>query len=128
PPPIAERMVSNVTREITVAKHWLHFPVKNGASKRVLTVSADGQPVRQFDIELADAEPDWWAPLDVSAWAARKLTITASQLPESSTALDTLPQADEMIGAENLYHEPLRPQLQFSPRRGWMNDPNGLSF
>ena len=26
----------------------------------------------------------------------------------------------------DLYHEPTRQQIHFSPRRGWMNDPNGL--
>ncbi len=51
-----------------------------------------------------------------------------NQLPENSTALTSLKQADAMIGAENLYHEALRPQSQFSAKRGWVNDPNGLVF
>lgn len=127
-PPVAAKLVENVGREIEAAQHWLNFPVKTGAGKRVVTVSVDGQPVRKFDIELADAEPDWWAPLDVSAWTGKKLTITVDKLPEKSTALETIRQTNELIGAENLYHEPLRPQLQFSPRRGWMNDPNGLAY
>ena len=127
-PPVAAKLVADVSREVVAAKRWLNFPVKNGAHKRVITVSVDGKPVRKFDIELADAEPDWWAPLDVSAWAGKTLTISADQLPETSTALDSLRQSDGLLDAENLYREPLRPQLQFSPRRGWTNDPNGLAF
>ncbi|MEP6671917.1 MAG: glycoside hydrolase family 32 protein [Chthoniobacter sp.] len=127
-PPVATKLIANVGREIEIAKHWLNFPVKTGGNKRVITISVDGQPARKFDIELADAEPDWWAPLDVSAWAGRKVTVSADKLPEKSAALEALRQTDDLIGAENLYHEPLRPQLQFSPRRGWMNDPNGLAF
>jgi sucrose-6-phosphate hydrolase SacC (GH32 family) len=33
-------------------------------------------------------------------------------------------QADQIKGAENLYHEALRPQFHFSSRRGWNNDPD----
>ena len=91
-------------------------------------MSVDGQPLRKFDIELADAEPDWWAPLDVSVWAGKKLAVTVDKLPEKSAALDSLRQSDGLLDTQNLYHEALRPQLQFSPRRGWTNDPNGLAF
>ena len=126
--PVAAKLISDASREITAAKHWLHFPVKTGASKRVITVSVDGKAERSFDIELADGEPEWWAPLDINAWVGKKLTISVNRLPENSKALDSVQQADEFIGAENLYHEALRSQLQFSPKRGWMNDPNGLVF
>ncbi len=127
-PPMAVKIAKGVSREVVAEKRWLHFPVKTGAMKRVVTVSVDGKTERRFDIELADAEPDWWAPLDVSAWAGKTLTISVNQLPENSTALSSIKQADGMIGAENLYHEALRPQLQFSAKRGWVNDPNGLVF
>jgi sucrose-6-phosphate hydrolase SacC (GH32 family) len=128
PPPIAAKLVANESREITVTNHWLNFPVGNRAPKRVITISVDGQPARKFDIELAEANPDWWAPLDVSAWLGKQITITADKLPENSAALESLRQSDKLLDAQNLYHEALRPQLQFSPRRGWTNDPNGLAF
>jgi sucrose-6-phosphate hydrolase SacC (GH32 family) len=124
PVPVAK----NVTREIVVAKKLLHFPVKNGAKGRVVKVAVDGVQVRQFDIELADADPDWWAPLDVAAWTGKKLKVTANILPLDSTALDSLQQSDTPLDAENLYREPLRSQFHFSAKRGWLNDPNGLVF
>jgi len=118
----------NLTREVQSEHRYLHFPVKAGAKKCNVTVSLDGQKVRWFNIELADGTPDWWAPLDVSEWKGKKLTVVADALPEGSKALDDLRQSDEIVDSENLYHEPLRPQLQFSSRRGWLNDPNGLVF
>jgi fructan beta-fructosidase len=30
--------------------------------------------------------------------------------------------------AQDIYHEPFRPQIHFSPQTGWMNDPNGLVY
>lgn len=32
------------------------------------------------------------------------------------------------IQAQKTYEEPFRPQIHFSPRTGWMNDPNGLIY
>ena len=124
PVPVAR----NVTRDLTVEKKLLHFPVKTGAKPRVVTVSVDGKTVRRFDIELSDEQAQWWAPLDVSEWAGKKLTIVANVLPVNSKALDSLRQSDTLLDTENLYREPLRSQLHFSPKRGWTNDPNGLVF
>src|SRR5277367_6238955 len=31
-------------------------------------------------------------------------------------------------GAQEIYHEPHRPQIHFSPQANWMNDPNGLVY
>ncbi len=121
-------LARNVTRQLVVDQKRLHFPVKNGARSRVVTVSVEGKMVRRFDIELADADPDWWAPLDVTPWAGKTLTIVADVLPVGSKALDTLKQADTLVDAQDLYREPLRSQFHFSPQRGWTNDPNGLVF
>ena len=121
-------LVKNAEREFTATARYLHIPIKNGAPKRVVTLLVDGQPVVRNDIELAPAAPDWWAPMDVGAWAGRKLTLRVDQLPEDSSALRSIEQGDTLKGAETLYREPLRGQFHFSPRRGWNNDPNGLVF
>ncbi len=124
PVPVAR----DVSRNLTIDKKLLHFPVKTGAKPRVVTISVDGKAVRRFDIELADEEAQWWAPLDVSEWTGKNLTVVADVLPVTSKALDSLRQADTLLDSENLYQEPLRSQLHFSPKRGWTNDPNGLVF
>lgn len=121
----------SVSRDIAATHRWLVFPVKNGAAKRGVTVSGvDGKTLRHFEIELADAAeaPDWWAPLDVSAWRGATLRVAVDQLPQDSRALDRIASSDRVPGSENLYREPLRPQFHFSAQRGWLNDPNGLAF
>lgn len=119
-------ITTNATREIIAEKRLLNFPIKTGAPKRNVTVLVEGKPLRYFEIELAEATPDWWAPLDISGWTGRKLTVQVDKLSEDSHALTLLTQADSLKGGENLYREPLRAQFHFSPRRGWNNDPNGL--
>lgn len=115
-------------REIAVEKKYLHFPVKNRAPVRRVAVEADGKIVREFTIELADGAADWYAPLDVSAWKGKTLSIRSNTLPMKSEAFANISQDDEPRDNGKLYGEPLRPQNRFSPARGWMNDPNGMVY
>ena len=120
--------LNDVKRELLVEKRLLHLPVKNGAAKRNVAVLVDGKVERAFDIELADAEPDWWAFLDISGWRGKAITVHVDKLREDSRALTSIEQSDALKSAAELYREPLRPQFHFSARRGWLNDPNGLVY
>ena len=119
---------TEVTIPLQLEKHYLNLPVKNGAPMRHLSLLVDGKVAREFDIELADGPPDWWAFVDLTSFKGRPATLKADKLSENSTALKSVDQSDEIKGSENLYHEPLRPQFHFTSRRGWLNDPNGLVF
>lgn len=121
-------VVHNAAREFTAAHRYLHIPIKNGAAKRVVTLLVDGQAVVRNDIELAAGAPDWWAPIDVSPWRGKRLTLQVDRLPEDSTALAAIEHSDSRKDGAPLYREPLRGQFHFSPQRGWNNDPNGLVF
>lgn len=119
---------NNVERTFTATTRYLHIPIKNGAAKRVVTIIVDGRPVVRNDIELADGEPDWWAPMDVAAWKAKSLTLRVDKLHEDSAALKNIEPGDSLKDADQLYREPLRGQFHFSPKRGWNNDPNGCVY
>ncbi|MDX1963419.1 MAG: hypothetical protein SFX18_09715 [Pirellulales bacterium] len=115
-------------RQFTANVRYLNLPIKNGAAKRVVTLLVNGQPVVRNEIELADGAADWWAPLDVSAWPGKELTLRVDRLPADSTALSAIIPSETLQDADQLYQEPLRGQFHFSPRRGWNNDPNGLVY
>ncbi|HSY43272.1 MAG TPA: glycoside hydrolase family 32 protein, partial [Candidatus Acidoferrum sp.] len=119
-PPTSETMLLTNT--------LLNLPAKDGAAMRRVTVTVGGQPVRDFNIELADGTPDWWAFVNVAAFSNQVATISVSALPPSSTGLSSIVQTNGIIGATNLYSEALRPQMHFSTRRGWINDANGMFY
>lgn len=121
-------LVTDQEREFRIEKRYLNLPIKNGAPKRVVTTLVDGQVVVRNDIELASGDPDWWAPMDVGAWRGKTVVLQVKKLPEESRALSLVEASDRIRGAGDLYHEPLRNQFHFSPKRGWNNDPNGLFY
>jgi sucrose-6-phosphate hydrolase SacC (GH32 family) len=118
----------NAEQSYTATARYLHLPIRNDAPKRVVTLFANGQKIVRNDIGLADDQPDWWAPVDISAWRAQSLTLRVDKLHEDSKALQSVQQSDSLKDGDNLYREPLRGQFHFSPRRGWNNDPNGCVF
>ena len=118
----------NVTREIMLEKTYLNFPVKNGAPKRRITFAVAGEPPRNFDIELANGEPDWWSFMDVAPFAGKQATLMVDKLAADSAGLKAIDQTSEIKGAGTLYREKFRPQFHFTTRRGWNNDANGLVF
>ena len=115
-------------RELLITGRVINLPIKNGAPKRRMSIAIEGGPTREFEVELADAEPDWWAFIDVASYAGMKATLTVQGLSDDAAAIRSIEQADRIRNAETLYREALRPQFHFSPRRGWTNDPNGLVF
>jgi sucrose-6-phosphate hydrolase SacC (GH32 family) len=125
---LAGMIQNDVELPLKVAQRYFNLPVKNGATKRTLRLMVDGKNEREFQIELADAKPDWWAFMDVSAFHGRAVVLQADILPEDSLGLKQIEQADVIKDGQNIYHEALRPQFHFSPRRGWNNDPNGMVF
>lgn len=115
-------------RELTVEHRWLHLPVKNKARKCWMRLVVDGKPEREFEIELADGAPDLWMYTDLAAYQGKTLRIEVDKLCDGSQGLSAIRQSDQLPEADSIYHERLRPQFHFTPRRGWTNDPNGLVF
>lgn len=119
---------ADVTRKLRLTHRYLNLPVKNSAPMRRVSLSVGGHVVREFDIELANASPDFWVFLDVSDWHGKEATLKVDRLPASSRGLAAVTQDEQIKGAENLYREKHRPQFHFTSRRGWLNDPNGLVY
>lgn len=125
PPP---GVAVGATRVIRATRRYLNLPVKNDGPVRRLELLVDGKVQRDFDVQLAEGVPDFWAFVDVSAWKGKDVTVRAARLPAEGAALKRIEPADELKGREPLYRETLRPQVHFTSRRGWINDPNGMVY
>lgn len=122
----ASNAAETFSRELSLTNRYLNFPVKTGAPKNQVALMLDGQTAREFEIELAPAEPDFWVFLDVSPFLGRTATLAGPV--GAKPGIEAAECSSRIRGAENLYGERLRPQYHFSSRRGWNNDPNGMVF
>lgn len=107
---------------------YLNFPVTDSDPEVRLKVSAGGEVIDEFDIHLAQAEPDYYVFLDLAPYQGELVHVDIPALPKDSNGPNLISVSDQITGAENLYREPLRQQVHFSSRRGWNNDPNGLVY
>ena len=115
-------------RAFHLDQRYLAIPVKTGAPKRMLTLLVDGVKQREFVVELASGQPDFWTGCDVTAYQGRDAVLRIAKLDAGSTGWPAISVAAAIPGSEELYHEERRPQFHFSAQRGWLNDPNGLVF
>jgi sucrose-6-phosphate hydrolase SacC (GH32 family) len=107
---------------------YLHFPVSFKEEDDIrLELIIDGEVAREFDIFLADSDPDFWVFLDIRQFKEEKAKLRTHTGKENK-GLNLVYQSDDRIYLENVYNEKFRPQLHFSSMRGWLNDPNGLVY
>jgi sucrose-6-phosphate hydrolase SacC (GH32 family) len=108
-----------------ITKRYLNFPISDTGKKLETTVLIDGDELGAFHIALASEKPDWWAFIDVTQFRGKTLEV---RVKDASPRQRVFLQADTIPGTENLYHEKFRPQIHFTSKRGWLNDPNGLIY
>jgi fructan beta-fructosidase len=123
-----EKAVVEKSSTMQFTKRYLNLPVKHGAARRRMDVLIDGKLVRQFEIELADEEPDYWVFLDIACFHGKQGTLWVNSLGRRSRAFELIYQDDAIKEAKTFYREKNRQQFHFSSKRGWNNDTNGMVY
>ena len=110
---------------IKITKKYLNLPISHQIERSMMTFEVDGKKERPFEIRLATGLADYWVFRDVSLYKEKILNISYDG---DGAGLENIYQADEIAGHEFMYKEANRPQIHFTSRRGWHNDPNGLIY
>jgi fructan beta-fructosidase len=116
---------SSISDEISLAitKKYLNLPVSNTAERAKISFRTGGRPDLNMVMRLAQGKPDYWVFLDMEDYRGKILKIKYEGNP---AGLHSVYQDDTINGQDSLYRESNRPQIHFTTRRGWNNDPNGL--
>jgi sucrose-6-phosphate hydrolase SacC (GH32 family) len=121
---------SNLSRDFKVEKKYLNFPVKYNDDIRHLEFFVDGIKVREMQMALAAKDDaDFWVYLELKDFQGKTATLTVDELPKDvESGFAAIYQDDTFPDADKVYKEKMRPQLHYSNKRGWNNDPNGMVF
>ncbi|MDQ8180316.1 glycoside hydrolase family 32 protein [Pelagicoccus sp. SDUM812005] len=104
----------------------VNLPVDNELPTQRVRLEVEGTTLSEFDIQMGSTEPDFWVPYDLSGHQGKTLEIFFEKTLQQEHAKPYLSQ--EIQNADTVYSESLRPQLHFTSKRGWLNDPNGLVY
>ena len=107
---------------ITITRKYLIFPTNPRCAVKTVTLSSGSTLLYDFTLRLDNIAPTFPACVDVSRFIGQTLTLAVE--PDMPLFVE---QADEMP-LDGLWDEPLRPQVHFTVKNGWNNDPNGLIF
>jgi sucrose-6-phosphate hydrolase SacC (GH32 family) len=112
-------------KTFNVEKKYINIPIEHAQERQRVNFQVDGEVYTFNDIRVANHRVDYWTFVDVSKFSGKKFTLEFS---EEVAGIEKIYQADQFKGEEMIYREFLRPQIHFTTRRGWNNDPNGLVY
>jgi len=140
-------------RKIKIGKGqvYLNLPVSESNKLTRTRILHGGKVLDQFTIKLSNGKPDYWVFFDVAPYQGKEITVEVSnENIAAGGAFSNLTQAsnrnvevtkedrikglqmifagDHFPGQDSVYKETQRPQVHYSARRGWINDPNGLLY
>ena len=112
----------NCEMRIQVKHKYLIFPVNTYASEKLLILSANSSEDYKLNIRLDNISPNFTAYIDVSRFMGQELSIV------SEPQMDVCFREADTMDIPGIYTENYRPQIHFTAKNGWINDPNGLIF
>jgi fructan beta-fructosidase len=121
--------LQDFTKDLDITQDFLHFPVGMDAPSRLVKLQRDGKSLREFEIQFASDDPDFWVYLEMHEFRGETLTLSADRRRyETANVLGLVSEGSEPKNFDTYYKEALRPQFHYSSPRGWNNDPNGMVY
>ena len=103
-----------------INKNYIVLPVTYRMASKKLKFTENGKLIFDMDVCLDTKSPRALAYYDIKRFRGKDLEITVD--PEMNYVPVLVDEPDET----NLYREKYRPEVHFTAKFGWLNDPNGL--
>ncbi len=115
-----ERKINMSRTEVLIKKDYIVLPISNTAIKKTVCVYSGGELFDDFRLRLDYINPDYYTYYCVKEY---KGDILAFEVSPEMDFCDMQTDEPDYTKADSYKY---RPHIHFTPRFGWMNDPNGL--
>ena len=106
---------------------YLWLPIQESAPEGKVQLIVGGMLQMEQNIRMAREKTDYYVALDLLPYQGNKaLRVCVQNVPAGSVCFKNLKQNDNVDFA--LIEEKYRPLYHHTPKRGWMNDPNGMFY
>ena len=112
---------------------YLWLPIEEKAPEGKVQVIVNGMLQMEQNVRMAREQVDYYVALDLQPYLSGKtaehtksLRVCVQNVPTGSVCFKKLVQNDDVNFA--LIDEKFRPLYHHTPKRGWMNDPNGMFY
>ncbi len=107
---------------------YLWLPIQDSAPEGKVQVISKGMLLTEQNVRMARERVDYYVALDLQPYQQRGdiFKVCVQNVPTGSICFSKLAQNDDADYA--LIDEKYRPLYHHTPRRGWMNDPNGMFY
>ena len=112
---------------------YLWLPIQESAPEGKVQVIVSGMLQMEQNVRMAREKVDYYVALDLQPYLSGKiaehtnaLRVCVQNVPTGSVCFKEMVQNDDADFA--LIDEKYRPMYHHTPKRGWMNDPNGMFY
>ena len=111
--------------DIEIEKNFLLVPISAKAPYRdFMVLDENSKPIGKYNAKLDSSIGDWNAEINVAKYKGRKLTFSYE---DNGTGKPSVKQVDT-VPVLDFAKDVGRPKYHFTPKYGWINDPNGLIY
>ncbi len=108
--------------KVLISDKYMLFPVNSRAASKKVCLYEGGELVFDLDCRIDNINPFFTAYVDVSPFLGKEIELIIS--PD----VPYTPSFSSEMELPLLWQEPLRPEVHFTVKNGWNNDPNGLIY
>ncbi|GAB1855458.1 glycoside hydrolase family 32 protein [Flavobacteriaceae bacterium MHTCC 0001] len=118
-------VTAQTKKSFQINKKYLNIPIQSSLKRQLVDFFVDEEKLTYNEIRVANDSVDYWTFIDVSKYQGKNFTFSFSK---KVSGIKKIYQSDTIVGDAKLYKEKFRPQIHYTTRRGWTNDPNGMVY
>ena len=106
---------------------YIWLPIQDSAPEGKVQILLNNRLMMEQNVRMAREKVDYYVALDLQAYQKQgTLKVVVQNVPTGCICFKNIAQNSDTN--YKLINEPFRPSFHHTPKRAWMNDPNGMFY